>query len=527
MSTIRSLIMIRLSKSICCVILIVCSTWTTNVAAQQTSINLSDNQATVQPAPIAAPQVAGQIDAQSSDEAQKNSEEDAKAAEKAKKAAEALDKKIGSAHKLMFFDNDFSYLCDPNYCEWYPGDSLKRLCLPGNGWFDIGGQYRIRSHFEQNMRGTGLTGVDDQFLLHRTRLYGDFHFSPDIRVFAEMLDAESNYEGFAPRGIEVNRADMQNLFVDARLWHDANGTLSTRVGRQELVYGAQRVVSPLDWANTRRNFEGAKVSWTTKKWTLDSFWTNPIRTNPNRFDSPDRDQEFMGLYSTYKTAEKQTFDMYGLRYLNGRGTSQFAFNTLGMRSQGDIDGRLWDLEGAYQYGENNDSSDHSAAMLTAGLGRKWSKPAWQPTLWAYYDWASGGNALGANKGFHHQFPLGHKYNGFMDLFGRSNIRDANLLLTFQPQKKVNATIWYHYFALAKLTDTPYSVVMAPFNAANAPGSRDLGHELDFLFDINVTKRQAVTLGYSHFFAGDYYRTTAGVPYSDDADFYYAQWTLNF
>jgi hypothetical protein len=33
------------------------------------------------------------------------------------------------------------------------------------------------------------------------------------------------------------------------------------VGRQELLYGAQRLISPLDWANTRRTFEGGKLIW--------------------------------------------------------------------------------------------------------------------------------------------------------------------------------------------------------------------------------------------------------------------------
>lgn len=435
-------------------------------------------------------------------------------------------KKLASSHKPLFFDNDFSYLCDENYQGGLFGDCLKKRCLPGGGWYDIGGQYRARYHAERNMRGLGLTGVDDDFLLHRTRIYGDFHLSPDLRVYAEMLDAESNFENFGPRPIEVNRTEMQNLFVDARLLANGDNSLTARVGRQELLLGAQRAVSPLGWANTRRTFEGARLMLKQKNRTLDAFWTNPMRIDDNSFDSPDRDQEFIGLYSSYTGTTNQAFDTYFLRYLNGRGANNFQFNTIGMRWQGSKDEFLWDFEGAYQFGDNTDGSSHVAGMTTFGLGRK-LQGSWKPTLWAYYDWASGDDATGAGNGFHHNFPLAHKYNGFMDLFGRRNLEDVNLQLTLQPTERLKLLVWYHYFFLETRTDTPYSVVMTPFNGGNLPGSVDLGHEIDLLATYKIDARQNLVLGYSHFFSGDYYDTTRGVPFSGDANFFYSQYTINF
>ncbi len=35
------------------------------------------------------------------------------------------------------------------------------------------------------------------------------------------------------------------------------------------------------------------------------------------------------------------------------------------------------------------------------------------------------------------------------------------------------------------------------------------------------------LGYSHFWAGDYYKTTPGLPYRNDANFFYTQYQFNF
>ena len=454
-------------------------------------------------------------------------QDERKSQEDQKEQKAKLNKKVASAYKPLFFENDFSYLCDSAYQGHHWGERLKLRSLPNGGTLSIGGQYRSRYHNETNMRGLGLTGVDDQFQLHRTRIYGDLRLTPNIRIYGEMIDAASDREDFAPRPIEVNRTDMLNLFVDARLLANNCGELTARIGRQELLFGAQRAVSPLDWANTRRTFEGARLSWKTKKHTIDGFWTHPMRINDQSLDSPDRDQEFMGLYTSSKGEQGQTFDTYFLRYLNGRGANNFEFNTVGARWKGDRCGWLYDIESAFQFGNNTDGSDHAAGMATLGIGRKLSGHCWDPTLWLYYDWASGDNDLGAGNGFHHNQPLAHKYLGFMDLFGRRNVTDLNLLLTMQPAKKLKLLLWYHYFRLESQSDSPYSVVMTPFNGGNLPGSADLGHEIDFVANWKFNDRENLVLGYSHFIAGDYYSTTAGVPYNGDANFFYSQWTINF
>lgn len=453
--------------------------------------------------------------------------QDPKAVEKAKKKQKDLWKKAKSAHKPMFFDNDFSYLCDDAWCGYLPGDNLKQRCLPGGGSFDIGGQLRMRYHSERNMRGLGLTGNDDDFLLYRTRVYGDFRFTPNIRAYAEILDAESNYENFGPRPIEVNRTELHNLFVDARLFARCGNSLTARVGRQELLFGDQRTVSPLDWANTRRRFEGVRLMYKAKDLAIDGFWVNPMLVDDQSLDSPDQDQEFMGLYASSKRCKDQTVDTYFLRQLNRRGANDFEYNTIGTRSQGSLSGLLWDIEMAYQFGDNTDGSSHTAGMATFGLGRNLTNHCWKPALWLYYDWASGDDATGAGNGFHHHFPLAHKYLGFMDLFGRRNIEDINVRLTLQPTEKLKLLAWYHYFFLETKTDTPYSVVMTPFNGANVPVSADLGHELDLIATYTTGPRSNLVLGYSHFFSGDYYATTPGVPFTGDADFFYSQWTVNF
>jgi hypothetical protein len=287
------------------------------------------------------------------------------------------------------------------------------------------------------------------------------------------------------------------------------------------------LISPLDWANTRRTFDGAKLLTRHGDWDLDLFYTKPVNVLPNDFDEPIDEQDFYGAWATYKGYKDHTFDYFAIQYNNDQGANDYEFTTLGGRWLGAKNDLLWEFEGGYQFGENTDGSNHGAGFFTAGVGRRWPKHCWKPTIWFYYDWAEGGNVRGAGQGFNHLFPLAHRYLGFMDLFGRSNIESPNVQLTVQPCEKIKFLVWYYYLMLENINDTPYNVNMTPFNAANAPASRDLGHEIDLLLTYSLNKRMDLLFGYSHFVPGEYYERTTGINYQGDANFFYTQFHWNF
>ena len=191
---------------------------------------------------------------------------------------------------------------------------------------------------------------------------------------------------------------------------------------------------------------------------------------------------------------------------------------------------MWEGWVAGQFGEVAGASQ-SAWAYTFGVGRNFPCVFWTPTLWAYFDFATGDKD---GNGYHHFFPLSHKYLGFMDFFGRRNIQDVNFLLTAKPAKKLKLLAWWHIFRLQNIADIPYSVVMGPSpapvpGAALVPGgSSDLGQELDLVASYNITDRTNLVLGYSHFWAGDFFSTNPSPGLFDgDADFYYVQFTENF
>ncbi|HBJ33942.1 MAG TPA: hypothetical protein DDZ51_04085 [Planctomycetaceae bacterium] len=459
------------------------------------------------------------------------------------KKSDAAAAKAKDAYKGLFYANDFRYVDDPCYEGYFPGDALKRLEMPGTGKIDLGGEFRIRYHNEENMRGFGLTGVDDDFWLTRLRLFANYQINDYFRFYGEYLYADSSGELFNNRTIEVNRGEAQNLFVDTNLLEDESSKLTARVGRQELLFGNERLVSPLDWANTRRTFDGARLLYSGENWDIDGFFVNPVKrllTNENSWDGADTDTQFYGTYATRKNLDIGTLDTYylGIDYL----TPGASFHTLGSRVAGSRDSLLYEFEGGTQFGDNSNGSSHDAFFVTAGLGRKLDLnvggSSWKPTIWAWYDYASGEDNLADagrfGDGFDHLFPLAHKYNGFMDLFGRRNLHDINAqFITPVMGDKVTLLLWYHYFLLDNLT-TPYNVTMTPFNTTAAAADRELGHEIDVLFNINLNRRNNMLIGYSYFAAGDYYKKTSGgvagnngIPELGDAQFFYLQYQVRF
>ena len=431
------------------------------------------------------------------------------------------------SHKGLFYANDFSYLNNQEYTGQCFGDSFKNLSVGRQGKLDIGGQLRYRYHSESGMgRQAGALGFQDtqnDFGLIRARLFANYKVNDRIRLFAEGIyaDIAANDE-YLPRPIDRNRGDILNLFADVKFpeLFDTN----VRVGRQELLLGDQRLVSPLDWANTRRSFEGVRTTSKIGEIKLDTFWTQFVPVSFDEFDEGDENRLFYGTYASMKGFNDSTIDAYWIGFNNenpGAVTNNFHLNTFGARLFGKTKSSLlYDFEGAFQFGEQNGLGvNHEAYMWTAGLGYKFAKMPWSPVLWGYYDFASGNDAGDPDfNRFNQLFPLAHKYLGFIDAVARSNVRSPNARLTMNPTKKLKLLLWYHYFAADQVNDIIPGVAVP---AAQDLTSDDFGNELDFFASYQLTPRANVAVGYSHFWRGE------RIVGTNDADFFYLQTTLNF
>ena len=96
-------------------------------------------------------------------------------------------------------------------------------------------------------------------------------------------------------------------------------------------------------------------------------------------------------------------------------------------------------------------------------------------------------------------------------------------------ERITCMVWYHYSALTNGNDVPYNITMKPFAnlASGSAGSREVDHEIDLTTTIQYNARTKLLFGYSHFFAGQFYSTTPGIPTAGSPDSFFAQMTLEF
>jgi len=425
-----------------------------------------------------------------------------------------------------FFDADFRYLDDPNNQDTDWADCLKRIRLGDNWMFTTGGEARYQQKSEVNSRlfNTGrLAGSDNSYALERERVWGDLFYQDIFRIYAEFISANSSHQTLPPLAIDIDRKDFLNLFTDVKLLDLDGSPIYFRAGRQELVYGSQRLISPLDWANTRRTFDGFKAFYRGEDLDIDAWLTQPVLINADGWSRADHQQTFSGTFLTYRPEKLQEYDLYVLDLDNTKGlstghtfegrpvTGDFNCITIGGRTAGNYEGWLWDVEPILQCGTWVNQNDFAYAWTYAG-GYAFQNVPMVPQFWLAYDFASGNQKPGVGNvhgTFQPLFPFGHYYMGFLDLVGRQNINDYNAQVVFFPTDWITVVCQEHIFRLDSAKDALYSKSGAVERVdPTGRAGKDVGDEFDFYVNFHLSNHQDVLFGYSYLAPGDFIRNTA-------------------
>ncbi len=383
---------------------------------------------------------------------------------------------------------------------------------------DAGAVARLRERIEiwRNFGFGGPPGEshDDTFLLTRLLVHTDLHLSPWLRVFVQgkssLVTPGRNLPG-GNRKTDVDQADLQNAFADVIFPAWLGVQLTLRGGRQEMAFGAQRLVSPLDWSNTRRTFDAASAILTLGNWQATGFWTRPVRVNRYALNDWGPKDSFYGLYASgFVVGQEVRTDLYWLGLdrddatWNGT-TGHEKRQTLGARVSGVLPGTAldFDVEGAYQFGEVG-SGDVSAFMLASQVGWLFESLAMSPRFFLGFDWASGDERPGGDvETFNQLFPLSHQYYGFIDAIGRQNAVDGSLGVVMYPLPALTATLYGHHFWRAEDDDALYSASGAVSRPGSGGSSSWLGAEIDLLLRYQLGIHIALLGGYSHYFAAGF------------------------
>ena len=417
-------------------------------------------------------------------------------------------------------------------------DSLKHISVgQGDAYLSIGGSARARYEHWENF-GFGPTN-DDGFLLTRVRLHADLHVNDSLRVFVEGKSAFStdrNLPG-GQRTLDNDELDLQQAFADYTFDFNDNGSITVRGGRQQLLFGKQRLVSPLPWANTMRAWDGVSAvidggdAW--NGWKATVFWTQFAPVKKYDFNQADRHTQFYGVYATGTLCSEHGVkaDVYFLGLDQDDATNTYNGEAAGDEERYTVGGRIfgkvsdsnidYDVESAYQFGDVG-GSDINAWMFAAEVGHSY-KDEWKTRSFIGFDYASGDDTSGDGKveTFNQLYPLGHAYMGYMDVIGRQNIMDGSFGVSTAPMDKLSLRAAMHFFWRASNSDALYNAGGGVVRGGGVAGDTYVGSELDLTAKYKVDANTTMLFGYSHFFAGDFIDN--GTPAAnDDIDFLYAQ-----
>ena len=399
-------------------------------------------------------------------------------------------------------------------------DPLKHVALWDGGWLSVGGHVRARAERDDNFLGGGAGTRTDNFGLVRVHLHADLHVVAHLRAFVEGRLASARGRDL-PGGIRTtdrDDGDVQQAFVEVNDIALGAGRWALRVGRQELLFGRERVLSPLDWANARRTFQGAVIDGRDGSLAFTALWVHPVTIVSAAMNVPDVHTQLWGAQVTWQHAPTALTDVYALvKGVDAAGAVPAAQRTtVGARTLGPIAGTAftYELEGGIQVGSAV-NADVQAWMLATDLTRTWGGPH-APSLTVGADYASGtGSGAPAQSGTWDQlYPLAHAFLGFADALGRRNAIEERIVAQWSATPTVRLRGSLHAFQRASTDDAIYDATGAVLrgNVPNAP--RDVGGEADLTAIWRIGRHLRVDGGVARFTPGAFFAATgASQPYS--------------
>lgn len=380
--------------------------------------------------------------------------------------------------------------------------------------------------------GTDVFGTDDDRFEQRTRLFVDARPTEFVRVYLQLQD--TRVWGFETSVLSNEKnVDLHQGFVDVeKIFGEA---LSLRLGRQELSFGDQRMVSPLDWSSIARSWDGLRLMWRPENWQVDVFWTQ-IKDSAARTPTPGPtgdDDTFGGLYASYRGHAEHEYDVYLMNRRTHDGTvASEAGPTgdaddwwIGLRAKGQEGDFDWTAEGVYLFGDR--AGDDVGAFGTAATVGYTFKDAASLRLGLEWTFATGdeNGTDGDVDRFEAPFPFGHNYQGWADVFGWKNGHDFAFHASVKPDADVTLGGAFHYFLLDEERDAWFNAALNPLrrDATGAAGD-NVGSEVDLYVKWTVRPQLLLFAGYSRFFAGSFVENTGPAP---DQDWIFLMLTADF
>ncbi|MEH6682847.1 MAG: alginate export family protein [Sediminicola sp.] len=402
------------------------------------------------------------------------------------------------------YDEDHSFLEKDTVPTWYKG--LKYGKIGNRAYVGFGGDLRTQYLIKTNEGWSSELEDGDGFTLTRWLLHADLHLSENVRFFAELQSALANGKDI-PIPIEENPLGVHQFFVDVRPFPKL--PVSLRLGRQEVAYGSQRLISYRDAPNSRRAFDGVKAMFANDKMGTDIFYLHAVVDKAGLFDDTSSpDLSVWGMFSSVPL-RKGELSFY---YLGFRNATAVFYDGPGIENRHTVGARIlkkvgnwqYDVEGGYQFGSIGDrnieawSTGLAVSYLFDGL-------KYSPALGLKADFISGDKdpTDQVQQTLNALFPPG-AYFGLAAPIAPSNLIDVHPEATFRFGDMVSFFCDYALLWRNSRTDGLYRPNMTPFFELDSGAtSRFIGSQLSGTLSYRPNGHLLFVTGCSWFDAGHY------------------------
>ncbi|BCS32653.1 alginate export family protein [Luteitalea sp. TBR-22] len=371
----------------------------------------------------------------------------------------------------------------------------------------LGGQMRQQFERFANEEWGAEPPDHDGYWLQRYMWRLDARIWRRVRLYGELKSGIEIGRAGGPRPPDEDQLDLHQAFVEV-----SRGSVAWRIGRQELAFGSQRLVSAREGPNVRQTFDAASIIVTRHGWRLDAFGGRYVGTAPGVFDdASDTGRSLWGLYAVrYDDRRQRGVDLYYLGYRRAaatfdQGSGRELRHSVGARAWGSRGALDYNVEGVVQAGRFA-RADIRAWTLASDVGyRLDTSPGWV-RVGMRTDVTSGDrdrddDRLGT---FNPLFPKG-AYFGLIASAGPSNHSDLHPQVSITLRRTVIVTASWLMFWRRQVDDGIYDLAGNVLRSGEGTRSRFVGHSPGIEAEWQVTRRLSLTGDASLFTAGPFIR----------------------
>jgi hypothetical protein len=392
----------------------------------------------------------------------------------------------------------------------------------GYSQFQIDAQYNLRFELRDGYKQlVSADAVPAVFISQRSRLSFEYKtdrltlkFTPqDVRIWGD--EEVSNASGvFGDKAA----LDLFEAYADIKLCDK----LGLKVGRQQLIYDKEWLLSARNWNQNGLSYDAAVLKYKSGSWDIHAggSWNSTGENSSDNLYSSSRIKSLNFLWIKDKINDKINFTLS--HYASGV-TETDTTNTIHFRQTTGVYGEYVTERFAgkanafYQFGKNKSGNTVNAFLFDADITFPLGK--FTPGLGISY--LSGDHNIENKEDrlFDMLYGARHRYFGHMDYYSTfskntamGGVMDPYLNLKFDVSKKLKIVNMTHNFRLAQTN-------------SSTPTDKNLGIENDLEFTYKFNDWGSFSGGYLFYLPTESLKTIQNVPGAEFQQFLYLQLTL--